>query len=188
MIRDVDRRQARCVPVSERLAEAADVISGAPHQPVAQAPMHIESVILWNLRGRRDSDQIVREPDRSTGIDGDAARDKLAHRPLNPGDVPLLQLARIAKGKGTAGNCEQREQSAGVAACTTESRGYEPTGVDVRSGSSDKRLEPKRGTTRPRYKLTRGPRGKARLQHPDQLERLTARQRPKLETPEMLRR
>jgi len=150
--------------------------------------MHIESQLLRNLPGRRDSDQIVREPDRSTRIDGDAARDKLTQRLLDPAHVPPLQLGRIVKGQRTAGNCEQRQQSAGVSARTTESRGHEPTGVDLRSSSSNKRFEPERGTTRPRHELTRGPLGKARLQHPDQLERLAARQRPKLETPEVLRR
>ena len=148
--------------------------------------MHIESLLLRNLSGRRDSDQIVREPDRSTGIDGDAAGDELTHRPLDPADVPAVQLGRIAKGQRTAGNCQQREYSACVPTRTTESRGHEPTGVDLRSGSLDKRFEPKRGTTRPHYELSRGSLGKARLQHPDKLERLAARQRPKLQTPEAL--
>ena len=34
-IRHVDRGEARCVPVNQRLAQAADVISRRPHQPVA---------------------------------------------------------------------------------------------------------------------------------------------------------
>jgi len=71
--------------------------------------MHIESLLLRDLPGRRDSDQIVREPDRSTRIHSDAARDKLTHRLIDPACVPPLQLGRIAKRQRTAGNCEQRE-------------------------------------------------------------------------------
>jgi hypothetical protein len=68
--------------------------------------MHLKSMLLRNLAGRRESDQVVREPDRYTGIDGDATRDKLTRRPINPAHLPPLQLGRIAKGQRTAGNCE----------------------------------------------------------------------------------
>src|SRR4029453_57880 len=185
---DVERRQASCVPMSERLAEPADIISGATHQPIAPAPMRSEPLLIRNLPGRRDADQVVREPDCSTGLDGDAARDKLTDRPLDPVDLPPLQLGPITKREGTPGNCEQREQPAGVPARTTESRGHEPTGVDLRSGSSNKALEPEWETTRPRYQLTRRRVGKPWVQHADQLGGLPARQRAKPETPEMLRR
>jgi hypothetical protein len=139
--------------------------------------MYIESLLLRDLPGGRDADQVVRKPDRSAGIDSDAPRDKLTHRPLDPAHLPPIQLGRIAKRQTTAGNREQREQSTGVPARTTESRGHEPTGVDLRSSSSHKRLKPKRGTTRPRYELKRRRVGKPWVQHADQLERLAAGQR-----------
>jgi hypothetical protein len=71
--------------------------------------MDIESLLLRNVPGRRDSDQIMREPDRSTRIDGDAARNKLTHRPLDPAHFPPLQLGHIAKRQRTTGHREQRE-------------------------------------------------------------------------------
>ena len=106
------------MPVNQGLAQAADVISRRPHQPVAQAPMLIKSLLLRNLSGCCDADQVVREPDRSAGINGDAARDKLTHRPLDPAHLPPLQLGRIAKGQRTSGDCKQPEHAAGVAART----------------------------------------------------------------------
>ena len=150
--------------------------------------MLIKSLLLRNLSGCCDTDQVVREPDRSAGINGDAARDKLTHRPLDPAHLPPLQLGRIAKGQRTAGDCKQPEHAAGVAARTAQPRRHEPTGIDLGSRSSDKRFKPKRGTTRPRHQLTRRRVGKPWIQHADQLERLAARQRAKLETQEVLRR
>ena len=115
-IRHVDRGKARRVPVNECLAQAADVTSRGAHQPVAQPPMLIKSLLLRNLSGRCDADEVVREPHRATGINGDASRDKLTHRPLDPAHLPPLQLGRVAKGQRTSGNCEQPEHAAGVAA------------------------------------------------------------------------
>jgi hypothetical protein len=115
--RDVDRRQPGCMLVNERFAEAADVSSGATRQPVAEAPVQIESPLLRELPDRGNTDQVVREPRDPANFECDAALDQLLECILRSREWPLRERTDIGEGDRACRDREQSEQRRGVCTC-----------------------------------------------------------------------
>ena len=180
--RDVERRQARRVPMSDRLAEATDVMSGAPHQLVSEAPMHIESLLLRNLSGRRDSDQIVRgagpfrrnrrrrrgrrahappaRPARRPSRCGSAALPKASGRPALPSSASTPPASPLAP-RSRAVTSRPASTSAPAVWTSASSRNGEPP-----DRTTSSRAAPWKGPA-PASRQARAPRRSPTAQAPD---------------------
>jgi hypothetical protein len=121
-IGEIERWQFGCVPVTEGLAQPADVVPGEPREPVANASMELAAPLVGDIANRGCPDQIVCQPERPARLDGDAAREELIRRVPRPTGIPAVQVARVRKRQRPRGDCEQRQQCSSVSARSAEAR------------------------------------------------------------------
>ena len=112
--RKVHARQAGGVPVAQRLAQAPDIVARDLREPVADAPVNVDRLLLGNLAGRRRPDQIVRQPEHRSRSDGDATRDELTHRVLGAPRAPAVQAGDVRQRKRPRGDGEERDERSRV--------------------------------------------------------------------------
>jgi hypothetical protein len=83
----------------ECLAEAPDVIAGDRCEPVADASVDVDALLLGDLASRGRTDQVVGQPEYRASFDGDAARHELARRLLRPIRLPAIERGRVCEGE-----------------------------------------------------------------------------------------
>src|SRR5436190_7599641 len=93
-IRELEACQSGRMPVTECLTKTPEVVARDLHEPLADAAVDADPLLIGDLAHRGDADQVVREPKRTTGFDSDAARHKLACGVLSPFLRPVVELGR----------------------------------------------------------------------------------------------
>src|SRR5262249_60162113 len=94
---ELEAREPAGVPVSERLAEPPHVIARTLHQPVADAAMNANALLIGDLSRGSRPDQVVSESQHAAGFDDDPTRLELARRPLGPLPAPPTHVGPLRR-------------------------------------------------------------------------------------------
>jgi hypothetical protein len=143
-IRELEAYQAGRMPVTECLTKTPNVVARDLDQPFADAAVDADPLLIGYLACRGSADQVVRELQRTSGFDGDAARHELARGMLGPFVRPVVELGRVRERDWAASDCERRKQRAGVGARAAQTRCNESTRIHLGSPTSRERVEPER--------------------------------------------
>ena len=70
--------------MAERLSESPDVVARNRREPLGDAPVNVDALLLRNLASGSAANQVVGEPEDSARFYGDSSQDELASRLLSP--------------------------------------------------------------------------------------------------------
>jgi hypothetical protein len=179
--RKVERRHLRAPPVLERLAKEAEIVAGTKLELPCKTSVKFSSRVPRQIGERGLPKQIVRQPRRPAGLDGNPAADELADRGVETAGLPIEDRSRVGGGHRTARDSQQRQQGARVGPGTAKASRQELPETTRRAARAGERLEPERRSAGRLPELDGAGAIDARVHRVRKLDPLLERQRRELD-------
>src|SRR5437764_4966637 len=174
--------------MAERLSESPDVVARNRREPLGDASVNVDALLLRNLASGSAANQVVGEPEDSARFDGDSSHDELASRLLSPLRLPAIERGRVGDRERPPGDRQERHERSCVHARATETRGDEAPCLRRNSARPYECLDPERRPAGQGGDVPRLVVPERRDERLRELKRLAARQRTELEPREPIAR
>ena len=173
--------------MAERLSESPDVVARNRREPLGDAPVNVDALLLRNLASGSAANQVVGQPEDSARFDGDSSHDELASRLLSPLRLPAIERGRVGDRERPPGDRQERHERSCVPARAAETRCDEAPCLR-HSAASYECLDPERRPAGQGGDVPRLVVPERRSERLRELKRVAARQRTELEPREPIAR